>query len=271
LAEFLLEINDAGDTLEINDAADQLLILDDTIVAPELGGSSGGKSTQKGVSIFDQDRSLGERPKKKAPAKSEAKLLVRVESKSKGLILIPIKAFSESLITSGLGRGISVSKIMVTEKIHTIARIRLQEKFESYGYIHRGEIIANATKALNKTISHLEKLKKLTKLNLLFNMAESIEDIYQEEKPKKFKTFDFEESPEQWQGILTEQKFKAFTHSSSFVGNVRLDVKTGQMRILLNGKPYTFCNVSERLFDAFQGAPSKGAFFARNIRGQFDC
>jgi len=271
MAEFLLEINDAGDTLEINDSADQLLILDDTITAPAVGGGEGGRSTQKGVSVFDQDRSLGERPIKKAPAKSEAKLLVHVEAKSKGLILIPLKAFSESLITKSLGRGISVSKIMVTEKIHTIARIRLQEKFESYGYIHRGELIANATKLLTKTTSHLEKLRKLTKLSMLFNLAESIDSIYKEQKPKKFKTFDFEESPEQWQGILTEQKFKAFTHSSSFVGNVRYDQDEQSMRILLNGTPYKFCGVPERTFDSFQGADSKGAFFARNIKGQFNC
>jgi len=32
MPEFLLEINDAGDTLEINDSTDQLLILDDQVV-----------------------------------------------------------------------------------------------------------------------------------------------------------------------------------------------------------------------------------------------
>ena len=64
---------------------------------------------------------------------------------------------------------------------------------------------------------------------------------------------------------------RAFTGSSSFVGNVRYNRETQGMRILLNGKAYNFCNVPERVFDAFEGADSKGAFFNRNIKTQFDC
>lgn len=83
--------------------------------------------------------------------------------------------------------------------------------------------------------------------------------------------FVFVESAAEWQGILTEQRFRAFTHSSSFVGNVRYDQDLQQMVIILNGKEYTFCNVPERVFDAFSGANSKGAFFNRNIKGQYNC
>jgi len=43
------------------------------------------------------------------------------------------------------------------------------------------------------------------------------------------------------------------------------------MRIILNGVIYNFCNVPERIFDSFSGADSKGAFFNRNIKTQFDC
>ena len=70
---------------------------------------------------------------------------------------------------------------------------------------------------------------------------------------------------------VTDEAFIAFTHSSSFVGNVRYDDDTSEMRILLNEKAYTFCNVPQRTYDSFEGAGSKGAFFARNIKGQFDC
>jgi hypothetical protein len=66
-------------------------------------------------------------------------------------------------------------------------------------------------------------------------------------------------------------EFRSFTHSSSFVGNVLWDRESNEMDIILNGKKYHFCNVSERLFDAFEGASSKGAFFNREIKGLHDC
>ena len=43
------------------------------------------------------------------------------------------------------------------------------------------------------------------------------------------------------------------------------------MNIILNGSTYSFCNVSERLFDSFEGADSKGAFFNREIKTLHDC
>ena len=66
-------------------------------------------------------------------------------------------------------------------------------------------------------------------------------------------------------------EFKSFTHSSSFVGNVIWDRESREMEILLNGNKYHFCNVSERLFDSFEGANSKGAFFNREIKTLHDC
>lgn len=63
----------------------------------------------------------------------------------------------------------------------------------------------------------------------------------------------------------------AFTASSSFVGNVRYDKDTQEMRILLNGNAYNFCDVPQRKYDAFEGSGSKGAFFNREIKEQHDC
>jgi len=254
----------AGATILIANGSGNLLIAPSTPEPIIVGGPSGGKSTQKGVSIFDQDRSLGERPVKKAPAKSQAKLIVRVESKSKGSILIPIIARAESIVTPRLGRGLSVSKLVKLERFESQARIKIVMRGLSEGYLDHNVLIARA-------LHSIEKLKKLFKITMLSNYSETIDNIYQDLKPEKFKTFDFEESPEHWKGILTEQRFKAFTHSSSFVGNVRYDAENQGMRILLNGKPYNFCGVPERIFDSFMGADSKGAFFARNIKGQFDC
>jgi len=88
---------------------------------------------------------------------------------------------------------------------------------------------------------------------------------------KASKEFYFMIIPEDWKGLLTEADFVAFTASSSFVGNVRYDKDTQEMRILLNENAYNFCNVPQRKYDSFEGSGSKGAFFNRSIKGQFDC
>ncbi len=72
-------------------------------------------------------------------------------------------------------------------------------------------------------------------------------------------------------GLEDNPQFKAFTHTSSFVGNVQYDSFNQSMEIILNGKTYSFCNVSETLYDSFEGASSKGAFFNRIIKTQKDC
>ena len=101
---------------------------------------------------------------------------------------------------------------------------------------------------------------------------------------KKKRHFEFVETTnDDWKlvedALNTKQKsdtvgnpeFRAFTHSSSFVGNVLWDRESREMNIILNGKTYHFCNVSERLFDSFEGASSKGAFFNREIKTLHDC
>lgn len=106
---------------------------------------------------------------------------------------------------------------------------------------------------------------------------------------KKKKRFEFKENlDEYWKEIehyliedatksgqksdtVGNPEFKSFTHSSSFVGNVLWDRESREMEIILNDKKYHFCNVSERLFDSFEGASSKGAFFNREIKSLHDC
>lgn len=66
-------------------------------------------------------------------------------------------------------------------------------------------------------------------------------------------------------------KLKAFTNSSSFVGNMRYNQEEQSLTGILSGKHYKWCNIPESKFDAFQGAGSPGSFFNRDIKGQFDC
>ena len=62
-----------------------------------------------------------------------------------------------------------------------------------------------------------------------------------------------------------------FNQASSFVGEVNYFPEDLSMEVLLNGKLYAICNVSERLYDSFKGAGSKGAFFNREIKTLHDC
>jgi len=66
-------------------------------------------------------------------------------------------------------------------------------------------------------------------------------------------------------------KLRAFTNSSSFVGNMRYDQEEQSMTGILSGKHYKWCDIPERIFDGFQGAGSAGAYFNRAVKGQFDC
>lgn len=43
------------------------------------------------------------------------------------------------------------------------------------------------------------------------------------------------------------------------------------MEAILNGKTYKFCDVAERIFDAWEGSDSKGAFFNREVKTLHDC
>ena len=71
--------------------------------------------------------------------------------------------------------------------------------------------------------------------------------------------------------IKTDDRQPSFKQPSSFVGQVEYYPEDLSMEIVLNGKLYAFCNVSERIFDSFEGASSKGAFFNREIRTLHDC
>ena len=69
----------------------------------------------------------------------------------------------------------------------------------------------------------------------------------------------------------TQGKKRAFTHSSSFVGNVRYNPQNQTMRVMMNGKGYGFCGVPERVFDSWEGANSKGEYWWRNIKDRYNC
>lgn len=77
------------------------------------------------------------------------------------------------------------------------------------------------------------------------------------------KTFDIDEP--------IREAIQAFTHSSSWIGNVRYEPDTLKMRVKMNNKSYDYCGVQQRDYDTFEGAPSKGEHWWRNIKDRFDC
>ena len=114
--------------------------------------------------------------------------------------------------------------------------------------------------------------KKVKNEDVALSGDHSRADIKKKKIAKVPRGFEFKETlDEHWLNIIQEVRFRAFTHSSSFVGNVIWDRESRQMNIILNGKTYSFCRVSERLFDSFEGASSKGAFFNREIKTLHDC
>ena len=116
-----------------------------------------------------------------------------------------------------------------------------------------------------------KKKRELEAVDLAGDWARPDLGIKKKDKKKK-KEFYFNSLDEHWAGHIDEVAYRAFTHSSSFVGNVRYDSDNQTMEVFLNQeKWYNFCNVPERVFDAWEGSDSKGEYFNRSIKGQYDC
>ena len=85
----------------------------------------------------------------------------------------------------------------------------------------------------------------------------------------KYQTFEIK--AEEWQTINAEEILH-FKDPSVVVGLVTYDTETGGLSIFLGGdNRYDYCNVPARIFDSFRGADSKGAYYNRNIKGQYLC
>jgi len=122
----------------------------------------------------------------------------------------------------------------------------------------------NIIQSIENMCSDCGEVKKKEQVNI--TQPTNLPDL----RKKKKKKFEFNESHEVWEDLLKERTV-AFTHSSSFIGNVIYDSDSQDMKITLSGEAYVFCNVPDRVYDAFEGAGSKGSFFNREIRQLFDC
>ena len=265
MADCLIQANVAGpdNLILIAGTADCILHTPPEVVVA-VGGPSGGRTKAKGYKLVSDQ--LGNRPVKHITDITKSKLKLRSETMSKGMLQVPSKNITYSIVKPFHFVGFSTSQLQMKIRTESAGLIKKLTHNHATAYI---VLSIEVLRPKLNTIKRGKKIIELFGLYQLSQMAESTDNIFT--IPKKVQTFDFEETAEQWAGILTEQRFRAFTASSSFVGNVRYDRDEQSMRILLNGIPYQFCNVPERIFDSFEGANSKGAFFNRNIKTQFDC
>ena len=246
-----------GDNVLLNDGTSKLLLNDDSCTptpTPTDGGNAGTSTRVRkrvGKQLISDE--LGNRPTSVVSGESTAKIILRPLGKSKGTIpVIHLRAESRWIPASNFG-GNSFAKLRYPTKNESKCKLFFNPAAESWGILHPSMVNHITNMELHKT-------RKQNKLLGYLKMIEAIDSI--EESP--IKSFEFNED-------TNEPTLIAFTHSSSFVGNVRYNTETQEMRILLNGKAYNFCNVPRRIYEAFQGADSKGAYFNRSIKTQFDC
>jgi len=67
-------------------------------------------------------------------------------------------------------------------------------------------------------------------------------------------------------GILTEESFSG----SSWISGAKYDTETQIMQVYIGSDTYECVGVPEGVWSAFKNAGSKGQFFNKNIRGQYN-
>jgi len=216
-----------------------------SVAPPAPPADDGGPGTV--VRRKQKTEMLPDRPTAKTRAKIDSILLTKSLIINKGRMRMPALSMAEAIVNSRLIAGMAVSKLSYPIIEETVGKLKFQltEKANSMMSLD-----AWIDKQMSSVNSIIEASSKLTQLLIL--------------KDSPILKFDFDEE-------TNNEALTAFTHSSSFVGNVRYNTETQGMTMILNGKEYNFCNVPARVFDSFQGADSKGAFFARSIKGQFNC
>lgn len=245
MADFFVLLN-SGDYVLLNDGTSRVLLNSSTEVVVAEGGSSGGKVKSVGHELTD----LGPRPHTIQNGESKSKVLIRPVNYSKGKIVLRLRG--ESVYT-WFG-GVSTSTVLFPLKSESHSKLFFITTAKSHGMLHPSafmERIVKDTKALGRAVKALSYI----------TMLESLDTVYPSPKTLEFS---FSETNHNEQLI-------AFTHSSSWIGNVRYDTEAKTMRILMNGKAFNHCGVEQIDYDKFEGAPSKGEHWWREIKDRFNC
>jgi len=260
-------LNDGSSAVLLNDGTSFVLLNEEGPVHLAPSGGSGGTSKSVGArSLADQQ--IGERLHRPTLAAITSKLRVTATSESKSQLRIRPLARMEIRLGPFHIPGYSISQIQIQSNDIASARLRYLSFNELRSVLINLPRVRNILVDVPKIQTDLSKMEKrntrIEKVMRLFSLYNMMESSGQVALVSMERTFDFDET-------TNDEQLRAFTHSSSFVGNVWFNPEDQSMRILLNGIAYEFCSVPERIFDAFEGADSKGAYFGRNIKGQFNC
>lgn len=227
------------------------------------GGGSGGTSKQVGVSVYDQDQSLTpRRPVRSIRAEAKSGVITTFHEKITGKLLLDSRSLAKSFVFLEKVRNESKGAVILKGIIEDAkSKLLIRNRIESFGFMERQFLLKSSMESLDKIMKKAEKFKRINKAVTKYNLMESATKL--QKSPKKYE-FAFHET-------VHDESLRAFTHSSSFIGNVQYNPAEQKMRIIINGKQYLYCSIPERLFDAFSGADSKGRFFTRFIRDQYEC
>lgn len=245
MADFFVLLN-SGDYVLLNDGTSRVLLNSSTGVAAVEGGGSGGKVKSVGHQLTD----LGPRPHTVENGESTSKVVIRPANISKGKIVLRLRG--ESTFT-WFG-GVSTARLFFPLKSESHSRLYFVTTAKSHGMLHPSafmERIVKDTKSLGKAVKALSYISMIESLDTLYETSNILE-------------FSFKETNHNEQLI-------AFTHTSSWIGNVRYNTEDKTMRILMNGKAFTHCGVERADYDRFEGAPSKGEHWWREIKDRFNC
>jgi hypothetical protein len=261
LPHSILLLNSGGGVL-LNDGT-SFVLLNAEGPAHITGGSSGGRIKKKvGQRIINDV--LGPRPVLNTDGVSTSRILLRVENRSLARLVINHTINSTSKIRRYFEKGYSLARLSYRQDVLSESKTVIFMRENTLKEV--SELIKNMQNNLSlKTEKSIGKLKRLLRLQEIHSRLEFLDGIdgMFDVKPVIL-SFEFNET-------VHNEQLIAFTHTSSWIGNVRWNSDTLEMRILMNGKAYNFCGVPARLFDAFQGAPSKGEFYWRELRQLYSC
>lgn len=132
--------------------------------------------------------------------------------------------------------------------------------------------LSKKEKDSNKLIKKVRKIYPAVALSIIIAVLLDLmrQNLVQTDTPIEPKEFDDDLKKEEVKEIERDREVD-FNQPSSFVGTVTYTIDLQTMEIELNGRIYGYCNIPQRLFDSFQGSPSKGKFYNRSIKGQFLC
>ena len=190
------------------------------------------------------------------------------------IIILPIRAKLISKEKLSIkAKLISKLKLSIIAKMQTLLKLPIKATLSAEESLRVIGTISNSLELkITGTISDIVNLpihgkikftiKKLSKLLGIMDIADTVDE--------QLETISFEFN-EVLGAAGEDERELEFDEPSSFVGKVTYTPELQTLEMVLNGNIYHYCGVPHRIFDAFFGAESKGAFYNREIKGLYLC